>query len=114
MSFSPVYLAYRLIYRIFDAIRDWYVGGFLSVGHSMINVLECFDRFFALKITLRNIFQPLYQDHTAVGHLFGFVFRSARLFAGALVYFFVILIAAAIYIVWAGIPIAIFYYGFFK
>lgn len=113
MNFSLVYLAGRFVYRIADFIRDWYVGGFFVVGRRMINVLEYFDRVFALKVTLRNIFQPLYQDHTAVGHLFGFVFRSARLLAGALIYFFVIVIAAVIYVVWAMTPVIIIYRGFF-
>ncbi len=112
MNFSLTYLINRFFYRVFDFLRDWYVGGFLAVGGAMIGFLGTLDEFFAWKITLRNILEPLYQDHTIIGHALGFTLRSARLFAGTFVYAFVFLVAAVVYFAWAAIPVIIIYKGF--
>lgn len=112
MTFSVFYLINRLGYRVFDFVRDWYVGGFLSIGRRMMSVLEALDRYFSWKITLKNLFQPLYQDYSLAGRFFGIVFRPIRLFFGSLVYICVIVIAAAVYICWAAIPMLVIYNGF--
>ena len=113
MDFSLVYLAGRLFYRIREFIYDWYAGGFLRISHFTISVLEGFDRTLAFKITLKNLFQPLYQDHSIIGHVFGFIFRSFRILIGLLIYPIIIFIGFAIYLVWAAIPLYIIYRGFF-
>lgn len=113
MSFSVVYLVNRFFYRIFDFLRGWYLGGFLAIGGLMISLLGTLDQAFAWKITLTNLFQPLYQDHTIIGHTLGFALRSARLFVGTLVYVLVFIITALVYFAWAAVPVAIIYNGFF-
>jgi hypothetical protein len=112
MSFSLIYLVNRFFYRIFDFLRHWYWGGFLTISRWLINALELFDRYFALRITLKNLFKPLYQDYTLIGYTLGFVFRFWRLFSGSIVYFFIIIFFAALFLFWAGIPIYIIYRGY--
>lgn len=107
MNFSLVYLGNRFFYRIFDFIHDWYLGSFLYIGRHTINFLESLDQAFGLRVTIRNIFEPLYQDHTIVGHILGFIFRSLRILIAAFIYFFVASLAGTIYFIWALIPIFI-------
>ncbi len=113
MSFSIVYLVERFFYRIFQFIYHWYVGGFFWFVRSALNFLEALDRFFALKITLRYLFRPLYQDYTLIGYILGFIFRSGRLIGGGLVYLAVLIVAAGLYAIWAALPVYILYKGFY-
>jgi len=113
-TFAFGYVLYRFFYRIFAFFRNWYIGGFYVVARRTISFLETLDWIFAWHATLRNFFQPLYQDHTVVGHLFGAVFRSFRLIAGTVFYAVVIAVAIAAYLAWALLPPAILYKGFFS
>lgn len=109
MSFSLVYLVQRFFYRIFDFLRDWYVGGFLWFSHRSLNFLERLDRFFALKVTFRYWFKPLYQDYSFIGYVLGFFFRTVRLLAACLVYLAFAIISWVFYLAWAAIPVYLVY-----
>lgn len=113
MSFSLAYLGYRFFYRIKEFIYNWYAGGFRVIGRETLNVLENLDRFFAWRINLRNLFQPLYQDHSVVGHTLGFIFRSARILAGSFFYLLIIAAAILVYLIWIASPIYLIYSGLF-
>jgi|GEM_PF-199350 len=104
VSFSLIYLIQRFFYRIYEFMRHWYIGGFLKVVHRTLSFLEILDRRLALKITLRYLFRPLYQDYTVLGYILGFIFRSARVAIAGFVYLIVILIALAVYLAWAAFP----------
>jgi len=106
------YLLHRFGYRIVMFFSRWYVGSLRVIMRSAVNTLESLDRVFALQVTVRNLFQPLYQDHTVVGHLFGFLFRAGRIAIGGSMYLLLIIIAAIAYLLWAMIPVAIVYRGF--
>jgi len=112
MNFSLVYLVNRFFYRIFDFVRDWYWGSFSFIGRQLINFLESLDQIFAWRITVRNLFQPLYQDHSIIGHTLGFIFRSARIFMGSVIYLVIFVFTAVLYLIWAAIPIYILVWGF--
>lgn len=84
-------------------MRHWYVDSFVHYSRFVIARLEDMDQTIALKVTWRNIFQPLYQERNVAGYLLGFIFRSIRLVMGGVIYTVVIIIAAALFLVWAGI-----------
>lgn len=109
MSFSLVYLIQRFFYRIIQFLRHWHIGGFLAITHWTLNILERLDRVLALRITLRFLFKPLYQDYTILGYLLGFIFRSSRILIAAFVYTLVIAVSVVIYLAWAAIPIYLVY-----
>lgn len=112
MSFSLVYLVQRFVYRIYEFVRHWYVGGFLAIARRTLAVLESLDQTLALWVTFRYLFRPLYQDYSVIGYVLGFIFRVFRLFMGSLVYLVIISVAAAIYLLWAGLPLYIVAKGF--
>ena len=107
MSFSLLYLTSRVFYRIFSFLKHWYVGAFFIISHQTLSFLEYLDRFWALRITLRNFFKPLYQDRSIIGYTLGLFFRTLRVIGGSIVYLLAIAIGAAIYILWALLPIFI-------
>lgn len=110
MSFAAVYIVSRFFYRVFEFIRHWYWGGFLTVTHRTLNVLEKLDRMLAVRITFRYWLSPLYQDYSVIGYVLGFIFRTSRIFIGSAVYFCIIIAAAAVYLAWALAPFFIIYW----
>jgi len=75
----------------------------------MLNIFEGMDRSLALKINLRNIFKPLYQDTSIIGYLLGFLFRFFWVIFALIVYFFVFITSVLLYLLWLTIPIYIIY-----
>ncbi len=99
-----VYLGERFLWRIADFLRHWYIRSAKVYSNYVVDRLEHLDRFFAWKITLQNLFSPLYKDYTIVGYLLGFFLRSARLIVASVFYVLVILIAVFLYILWLLLP----------
>jgi hypothetical protein len=114
MNFSIGYLAYQFVYRIRTFIYNWYFGGLLFGLHHTMNIILRLDRTFAWRITLRHMFEPLYQDHSLLGHILGFIFRILRLSFGGILYGVVIVFVVALYFLWASIPIFLLYSTIFK
>jgi len=110
---ATTYLFTRFFYRIFEFLEHWYLGSFKIASHFFISFLEKLDRTFALKITLRNLFQPLYSDRSFIGYILGFFFRSWRIIIGGIIYFFISIFAIALYLIWLLILPYIIYKIFF-
>lgn len=105
MNFALGYLAYRFVYRIGEFLRHWYVKSMRIYGNFVINRLEHLDYFFAWKITLKNLFQPLYKDYSLIGYILGFIFRALRLTIASFVYLIIFAAAILIYIIWLLTPV---------
>lgn len=103
-NLSLVYLLTHLGRRVLDFFRHWYYHGFLRAIHWSYNILERLDRIFALRITLKNWLQPLFQDYSAIGYLWGFLFRTARISVALAVYGIFIIFAFGLFLAWAAIP----------
>lgn len=106
---SVLYVSTRFLNRLTQFLRDWYVGSFLVLVHRALSILESLDQTFALKVTLRHIFEPLYQDRSFMGHILGFVFRTIRVVIASVTYAVIVLIFAAIYVIWAVYPLYLIY-----
>lgn len=107
MNFALVYIGWRILHRFAEFFRHWYVVSFYLIGRYLISLLERLDQTLAFRITLKYLFQPLYQDYTTVGYILGFIFRSFRLLIGGMLYGAVVLTAAGLYLVWLLIPVFI-------
>ena len=108
-NLSLVYLLTHFGRRVLDFFRHWYIDGFFRAVHWTLNGLERLDRSFALRITAKNWLQPLYQDYSIIGYLWGFVFRTGRILAALLVYAFFLALSAALFLLWASIPLFVVY-----
>lgn len=109
MTSILVYLGNRFFYRFREFLRHWYKDGFFFFSRRLINFLERLDRYFALKVTLRYLFQPLYQNYTFIGYVLGFIFRGIRVGLAGFIYFLIILVWLVFYLFWAFIPLGIIY-----
>lgn len=98
------YITSQFIHRILLFLEHWYVGGASVVYNFGREVIDKLDGIFAVKITLRNFFKPLFQDRTFVGYVLGFIFRSFRILIGGVAYIVVALVVLFIYLAWAVIP----------
>ena len=107
MAISFVYLAYRFTYQIISFFRHWYVDGALALVRVFLESLESMDRSFAVAITVRHFWAPLYGDYSIVGRILGGVFRSFRIFIGGIVYVGWTIFFAAVMLFWFAIPLAI-------
>lgn len=107
MSFSFIYLTHRFFYRLFDFFHHWYADASRFFLHRFISRLERLDQKFAVKITLRYFFQPLYGDYTIMGRILGVIFRSGRILIGIAVFGFVALVFLMLYALWLLIPVIV-------
>lgn len=98
------YLGGQLIHRIFEFLEHWYWGSFQAAGGKFIDLLRDWDRFFALKITIRYWLQPLYQDRTFIGYILGPIFRTGRIIVALVAYLIVAALAGLLYLLWLLIP----------
>jgi exosome complex RNA-binding protein Rrp4 len=105
MNFSVVYLANRFVYRIFDFFHHWYVDGSRMFGRKFIGALMELDKTFAVRVTLKHFFEPLYKDYTVIGRIMGAIFRTFRVLIGAVVYAVIAVVAVALYVAWISIPL---------
>lgn len=111
MDFSVVYLARRFVYRFLDFFHHWYIDGSRAFGRRFMGTLTVADQSFAVAITFRHFFEPLYKDYTVIGRIMGFFFRSARILIGGVFYIILTFAFAAIYLIWLAIPAVILFYA---
>ncbi|HEY4498194.1 MAG TPA: hypothetical protein VJA63_00960 [Candidatus Paceibacterota bacterium] len=104
MTSAALYLVNRFSYRFLAFFRHWYLGSLTVMAEFWNRFLGRLDRTFAIKITLRHFFEPLYQDRSFFGYVLGFFFRSARIFVASIIYLLIIALAVLIYFFWAGLP----------
>jgi hypothetical protein len=111
MNFALIYLIHRFFYRLFDFFHHWYIDGSRHFAHVFISFLERLDEVFAVKITLKYFFHPLYGDYTIVGRVLGIIFRSFRILIGGAVYVLAGLVFLVIYLGWLAVPPIILWYA---
>lgn len=109
MSFAPVYLAYRFFYHIIRFFHHWYRDGSRAMFHYFLRTLGKLEGTFALSLTARYFFHPLYQDFSVVGRIVGIFFRSGRILIGLFVYALLAAFFVLVYLAWILlIPILVF------
>jgi hypothetical protein len=103
-DFAVGYLIHRFFYRIFDFFRHWYGDRSRVIAHHFIATLEEIDQTFALAITVRYFFQPLYGDFSIIGRILGVIFRTGRILIGSVIYVVIACMFFILYLVWIAIP----------
>lgn len=105
MALAFFYLTQRFIYRIKEFLRHWYVKSIKIYLNYAVNLLEKIDYYLAWKITLKNLFRPLYKDFSVIGYILGFFFRFFRLLISAFIYFCLFIVFILFYLIWVSFPI---------
>lgn len=104
-----VYLFRNLFLSIFLFFKHWYVDSFGVILGRALGIVRNLERQLALKINIRFLFQPLYQEHNIYGYVLGFLFRAFRIVVGFLGYLIIMLCGVLVYIFWASIPVFLIY-----
>ena len=100
----PAYIAVRFAERFLGFFDHWYRGGTRFFWTRTMGVFSALDGTFAVALTVRHLFEPLYQDRTFIGYVLGFIFRVLRVALGLLTYLIVAVVALALYIGWTLLP----------
>jgi len=104
-----IFVGEQISVRLLDFLRHWYISSFYNFSHSTLALLEKLDRRFALKINLKHLFVPLYQDRSVMGYGLGFILRGAKVSLASVLYLAVLLLSALAYLIWLVIPIFLTY-----
>lgn len=104
MGFAPTYLLYRFFYRIYEFFHHWYFDSSKAFLNWLVDFFQTLDQTFALGVTAKHFFQPLYKDYTAVGRILGVIFRSGRIIVAVATYVFLGICFFAAYFLWLAIP----------
>jgi len=107
MVVALAFLAGRFLYRIVEFLRHWYVRSTRIAWRFVKGLVRQIDYRFALVVTLKNLFQPLYGDYSFLGYMFGFIFRFGRVLIASTVYASIILASGALYLAWLAVPPAL-------
>ena len=99
-----VYLVKNFIVDILLFFKHWYIDGLVFIYGKMLGIVRRLERGLAIRLNLRFIFKPLYQERNIYGYVLGFIFRAFRVITGAVLYLVIVLAAVAVYILWAAIP----------
>lgn len=100
----PAYIAVRFAERFLSFFDHWYRGGTHFFWARTMGILTGLDGTFAVVLTVRHLFEPLYQDRTFIGYVLGFIFRVLRVALGLLTYLIVAAAALVLYIGWILLP----------
>lgn len=99
-NFAVIYLIRRLIYRLVEFLRHWYVKSVKIYSDAFFNLLSRLDYDLAWRITLSHLFEPLYKDYSIVGYILGFFFRAGRLVFASVIYLIIFAAAILFYLIW--------------
>ncbi len=81
------------------------------MARRFISALREMDKTFAVEVTLRHFFEPLYKDYSIVGRVLGIIFRSIRIIIGSALYCIVMIVFLFLYFVWISIPVVLIIYA---
>ena len=77
MSLS--YILLQALGWVTDFFRHWYADGFRAFVKAFLRLLSALDRALAFRVSVKNLFSPMYQDKSFIGYVFGFLFRLVRI-----------------------------------
>lgn len=104
-----LYLPRRFFANILNFLEHWYVRSFIHTSRFMLDLFENLDRAFAVRINLKNLFKPLYQDRSPISYVIGFFFRGAKIILALAVYIVILGVTIISYSLWAAIPAFLIY-----
>lgn len=78
-----------------------------------LRLVRACERRLAIRINVRFLFQPLYQEHNIVGYVLGFLYRFVKICVGGILYFGTFALVIMAYVIWAAFPLVLIYKGIF-
>lgn len=104
-----VYLIKNLLLSIVLFFKHWYWDGFHFIYGKALGIIRGLEKRLAIRINIHFIFKPLYQEYNIYGYFLGFLFRTFRIITGGLAYILIMAFFAAVYLLWAALPVFVAY-----
>lgn len=86
-------------------LKLWYVSSPNAAWQFYLRTVGALEGSVGVRDMLRNIRRPLFQDYTWQGRLIGLLIRLVRIAAGLVLYLFVAVLGAVLYLVWLAFPL---------
>jgi hypothetical protein len=106
---AATYLIKTFVFRIGMFLRHWYIDGFFALYGVWLRFLRFYERRVAIRINVRFLFQPLYQEYNIIGYVLGFLYRFIKVVIGGFLYMVTGIVCFIMYVVWAAIPLVLIY-----
>ena len=106
-NFSLIYIVQQFFLRIYDFFYHWYVEGVRFLWGRFRLISGSMERSFAIRVTFRHLFEPLYKDYSIIGHILGPIFRTGRVLIGGFFYLLIVGVFLIITAAWVAIPLFI-------
>lgn len=106
---TAVYLLKTLVFRAWMFFRRWYVHGFFALYGIWLWLVRASERRLAIRVNIRFLFQPLYQEKNIAGYALGFFYRFFKILLGGVWYTSTACVMILLYIVWAAFPLMLIY-----
>ena len=103
MAFS--YILTQALGWVTDFFRHWYADGFRAFVKTFLRALSKLDRTLAFRVSAKNLFNPMYQDRSFFGYVFGFLFRMVRILVALAMYAILGVVFVIFYTAWTIIPL---------
>jgi len=103
------YITSRFSKRFIGFFEHWYIFGTRFFWSHLSEVISSLDGNFAVFVTVRHLFEPLYQDRTVIGYILGFIFRVSRVLIGISIYSLVVIAFTIFYGIWILVPVLVLY-----
>lgn len=94
------YILKQSFHEVVCFFRRWYLERSELFWAKVFENLSLLDRGFAVAINARLVFQPLWGDYSVVGRILGPILRSFRVLLGSFIYFWILLFAGIIWLLW--------------
>jgi len=104
-----VYLLKNLFLDVFLFFKHWYWDSFQLIYGKALGIIRGMERRLAVRINVRFIFKPLYQEYNIYGYVLGFLYRTFRIIIGSIGYLLIMALATLAYILWAALPVFVVY-----
>ena len=104
MEFSLTYLLYRGLQRFLMFWKHWYGDGTRYAVWRLRSSIYSLDRTFAVRVTVRHFFEPLWGDYSPVGRIIGPIFRALRVLIGGVAYLIIAAVWLVLLLTWYAIP----------
>jgi len=85
--------------------KHWYIDASKTWLKTAMTLFSELEQALALVVTLKHLFEPLYQDYTLMGQAIGPFFRMGRVILTLGIYIILAAIFLASYIVWIFLPV---------
>jgi len=88
----------------------YYTLGLKYTARAVYQRLVYFERYFALKLSVKTLFTPLYGDYTRSGRVVGFLMRSFLLFSRTIAFLAVAAVLLLFFVLYGIFPLLIAYF----